>query len=164
MVCWQMGLLDDAIREHLELKRRRGADAGEIAHQEHAALDPVFPPEDADATAADAPAESSEPAQAPAVLADANPVAAPQIPGEAFHAGQETAEIDMQAVLDGEDVEALDTHTGEGSGRGPVAARAPQPQPGVIDDDALEWEMPGDDADLEAPAAEIPGQERMSFE
>ena len=29
-----MGLLDDAIREHLELKRRRGADPDEIARQE----------------------------------------------------------------------------------------------------------------------------------
>jgi hypothetical protein len=26
-----MGLLDDAIREHLELKRQRGADAGDIS-------------------------------------------------------------------------------------------------------------------------------------
>jgi len=26
-----MGLLDDAIRDHLELKRRRGADPGEVA-------------------------------------------------------------------------------------------------------------------------------------
>jgi hypothetical protein len=33
-----MGLLDDAIREHLELKRRHGADASEIARQEHEAL------------------------------------------------------------------------------------------------------------------------------
>jgi hypothetical protein len=36
-----MGLLDDAIREHLELKRRRGGDAGEIERQEHEALGPV---------------------------------------------------------------------------------------------------------------------------
>jgi hypothetical protein len=36
-----MGLLDDAIREHLELKRRRGADAGEIAQQEQEALGPA---------------------------------------------------------------------------------------------------------------------------
>src|SRR3954471_5715453 len=34
-----MGLLDDAIREHLELKRRRGADAGEVAREEHEVLD-----------------------------------------------------------------------------------------------------------------------------
>jgi hypothetical protein len=36
-----MGLLDDAIREHLELKRSHGADPGEIARQEHEALGPV---------------------------------------------------------------------------------------------------------------------------
>ena len=36
-----MGLLDDAIREHLELKRRHGADSGEVAKQEHEALGPV---------------------------------------------------------------------------------------------------------------------------
>ena len=36
-----MGLLDDAIREHLELKRRRGADASELARQEHEALGPA---------------------------------------------------------------------------------------------------------------------------
>jgi hypothetical protein len=33
-----MGLLDDAIREHLELKRRHGGDASEIARQEREAL------------------------------------------------------------------------------------------------------------------------------
>ncbi len=36
-----MGLLDEAIREHLELKRRRGADPAEIARQEQEALGPV---------------------------------------------------------------------------------------------------------------------------
>ena len=36
-----MGLLDDAIREHLELKRRRGADAGDISREESEALGPV---------------------------------------------------------------------------------------------------------------------------
>jgi hypothetical protein len=36
-----MGLLDDAIREHLELKRQHGADASEIDRLEHEALGPV---------------------------------------------------------------------------------------------------------------------------
>ncbi|HMJ33169.1 MAG TPA: hypothetical protein VK501_04560 [Baekduia sp.] len=36
-----MGLLDDAIREHLDLKRRRGADPSEIAREENEALGPV---------------------------------------------------------------------------------------------------------------------------
>ena len=35
-----MGLLDDAIREHLELKRRRGADPTEVARQEQEAFGP----------------------------------------------------------------------------------------------------------------------------
>jgi hypothetical protein len=35
-----MGLLDDAIREHLELKRRHGADPSEVARQENEALGP----------------------------------------------------------------------------------------------------------------------------
>lgn len=36
-----MGQLDDAIRDHLDLKRRRGADPDEIARLEHEALGPV---------------------------------------------------------------------------------------------------------------------------
>ena len=34
-------MLDDAIREHLELKRRRGADPAEIERDEQEALGPV---------------------------------------------------------------------------------------------------------------------------
>lgn len=48
-----MGLLDDAIRDHLELKRSRGADPDEIARLEREALGPVrrepFAREDQDA-------------------------------------------------------------------------------------------------------------------
>jgi hypothetical protein len=36
-----MGLLDDAIREHLDLKRRRGADPADVARMEQEALGPV---------------------------------------------------------------------------------------------------------------------------
>jgi hypothetical protein len=54
-----MGLLDDAIREHLDLKRRRGADPGEVERAEREALGPVrrnpTPSELAEAEAADAP-------------------------------------------------------------------------------------------------------------
>ena len=48
-----MGLLDDAIREHLELKRRHGADPSEVERQEQEALGPArrgaVPSADADA-------------------------------------------------------------------------------------------------------------------
>src|SRR5438270_8359368 len=36
-----MGILDDAIREHLDLKRRRGADPTEVERLEREALGPV---------------------------------------------------------------------------------------------------------------------------
>ena len=43
-----MGLLDDAIREHLELKRKHGADLGEVERQEREALGSVPQAEFAD--------------------------------------------------------------------------------------------------------------------
>ena len=49
-----MGLLDDAIKEHLELKRRRGADAEEVARLEQEALGPPQRGEFAGAPAAEA--------------------------------------------------------------------------------------------------------------
>ena len=73
-----MGLLDDAIREHLELKRRRGADAEEVTRQEQEALGapqraefagatPAAAARDAleDAPVEDVPAPEPEPAPAP---------------------------------------------------------------------------------------------------
>ena len=50
-----MGLLDDAIREHLELKRRRGADPAEIARAEQEALGPVRREPERSAATAEAP-------------------------------------------------------------------------------------------------------------
>ena len=44
-----MGLLDDAIREHLELKRTRGADPSEVLRQEREALGASGRPEAAEA-------------------------------------------------------------------------------------------------------------------
>ena len=63
-----MGLLDDAIREHLELKRRRGADAEEVTRQEQEALGPTQRAEFAAATPAE-PAEPAEPVE-PEVVAE----------------------------------------------------------------------------------------------
>src|SRR5512132_1809662 len=52
-----MGLLDDAIKDHLELKRRHGADPGEVARLEHEALGPARrEPAAPDAPVADEPA------------------------------------------------------------------------------------------------------------
>jgi len=70
-----MGLLDDAIREHLELKRRRGADAEEVTRLEQEALGPPQRGEFA-ATAASADAREAPPPPAPALEED--PVVAVQ--------------------------------------------------------------------------------------
>ena len=56
-----MGLLDDAIREHLELKRRRGADAEEVSRLEQEALGP---PRRGEFAGAATPAEPAEPVEA----------------------------------------------------------------------------------------------------
>jgi hypothetical protein len=67
-----MGLLDDAIREHLELKRRHGANPEEVAKQENEALGEGRRAEFARPEGAEPPAPVAEP-EAP--LAEPEPVA-----------------------------------------------------------------------------------------
>jgi hypothetical protein len=81
-----MGLLDDAIREHLELKRKHGADPEDVERQEKEALGPGGPraefaqPEAESEPVAAAPApELAEPAPEPE---DALPDDEPGIPEE----------------------------------------------------------------------------------
>jgi hypothetical protein len=153
-----MGLLDDAIREHLELKRRRGADPGEIAHQERAALEPVFADEQAPAEdgaghfdGAGQLDDGEHHEQVAAVQVEpaiAEPAAVEATGGhrsgsheahdgeepplaEFASPGQETAEIDMQAVL--------------------------------AEEESFDWEAPRR-AEAEPIPEEVPGQERLSFE
>ncbi|HXD58152.1 MAG TPA: hypothetical protein VN606_09545 [Thermoleophilaceae bacterium] len=69
-----MGLLDDAIREHLDLKRRHGASDDEIAQKEAEALGPArreFPREAAqDVAVDDRPVHVDEDEAAPAAFGD----------------------------------------------------------------------------------------------
>jgi hypothetical protein len=73
-----MGLLDDAIREHLELKRRHGADPGEVARQEREVLGAPRSP---------AAAQTDEGAEAPPEPAPAQPEGREGPPAPAFEAG-----------------------------------------------------------------------------
>jgi hypothetical protein len=76
-----MGLLDDAIREHLELKRRRGADAEEVTRQEQEALGAPQRAEFAGAVPAAAAPDALEDApveDAPAPEPEPEPVREPQ--------------------------------------------------------------------------------------
>jgi hypothetical protein len=72
-----MGLLDDAIREHLELKRRRGADPDEVARQEGEALGDPRSGEFAKPDADPAEAVAAEPEPVP-VEAEPPPVYEPE--------------------------------------------------------------------------------------
>jgi len=144
-----MGLLDDAIREHLELKRRRGADPGEVARAEREALDPGFADEPAPSEADFAP-----PAGALQMLdAEASPsapatAAGQPRPGPGLSSlGQDTAELDMLSVFEGQ-------HEGAAAPApaGPVPAGDVRAALSVdaAEEESLEWEMPP------APAGDEP--------
>jgi hypothetical protein len=121
-----MGLLDDAIREHLELKRLRGADPDEVAREERAAFASTRGHSDAES------AEHSADEDGPISLGDSHypkdddplvPRAGPASEGDdpidsaddaypeaddpsdpdLAHTIQETAELDMRTVLEAEE-------------------------------------------------------------
>jgi hypothetical protein len=136
-----MGLLDDAIREHLELKRLRGADPGLVSREESEVFGPVRDEQLAN--------EDGEIA-VPKALADEEATPAGQDPAQPenfSNVGQETAELDMRTVL--EDESGLGDALAGPAPAGPVAARPSSSgasQEHSATDDSLEWEMPGDGA------------------
>jgi hypothetical protein len=190
MVCLRMGLLDDAIREHLELKRRRGADPGEVAREQREALEPV-PREqagDVEQLEQDAPlGDGGQVGEQPVATPGAAPVAARPMaedPGQA-RTPQETAATDVEetAELDMREVLGDDDDAGPVGDVQPPVASAEQASPSageaLVDEDSLEWEVPGEVAE-DAPEAEdadedvleetpdflrdTPEQERLWFE
>jgi hypothetical protein len=121
-----MGLLDDAIRDHLELKRLRGADPGEVAREHEEALTPVLGDEGA--------AVEDEPVL---VLEDFN-LATDRSAGPApAKGGQETAELDMRTVL-GEEQGASSALGGPGI----TASRSGPSHVEQSEQDSMEWEQP----------------------
>jgi hypothetical protein len=161
-----MGLLDDAIRDHLDLKRRRGADPTEIAREEREALEPVFPdeprPPGFDEPQAGTVLDEEPPHGDPLEESAAHAEAPDQPVGEPL--SDQTVEIDMEAVL-AADAPLAETPAPE---QAPLQREAigsseaiRPPPPG--EEDLLEWEIPGE-SDTEAAPEPLPGQERMSFE
>jgi len=112
-----MGLLDDAIREHMELKRLHGADPSVVARQEQDALGPVVTEgENEEQTLEDGDGGRGEVAAQDGALGPGDDhvqtagdaAGAPPARGPDFASvGQETAELDMRTVLD-EQHEAAD--------------------------------------------------------
>jgi hypothetical protein len=160
-----MGLLDEAIREHLELKRRSGADPTTVERAEQEALAPVSPDEE---VAMDG--NGAELAHEPAAeMPPPDPGA--HLDGDAqladFHTvGQDTAELDMQAVME-EDAEAADPASPEapigespGVGEGSTRPLYSDEMPGEV---LRGWDASSEQGHESVPA-DIPGQERLSFE
>ena len=131
-----MGLLDDAIREHLELKRLRGADPGLVSREEGEVFGPAQGKQSSD--------DDSE-AAVPEDLSDedVSPAHDPGQPEGFSNVGQETAELDMRTVLEDEG-DASSSPGPAGSVAAPSSSGASQ-ESGVTED-SLEWEMPGDGA------------------
>jgi hypothetical protein len=156
-----MGLLDDAIREHLELKRRRGADPGEVERQENEALGAKPQAEFAQAPEAEPAPAAEEPAEEPVAEA-----------AEPVDAGEEREPFDVESI-EPPDPEPLPE---------PEAA-APEPAPPEADpwlederdevpaDESLahpreESEEPGEDVLEDTPdfLQETPEHDRLWFE
>jgi hypothetical protein len=106
-----MGILDDAIREHLELRRRAGADAAEIARLERTAFgDEALPPAPAaqDQPVAAEPAAAQAEAPAPvveppaAVEPEPEPEPAPAQPAEPEPVDQPTRQFTLEELEDAE--------------------------------------------------------------
>jgi hypothetical protein len=144
-----MGLLDDAIREHLELKRLRGADPGAVAREEKDALGPV--PRRGE------PAYGDEPDDGPGAIQDGEalpatdtaPKADPVDPGSV---GQETVEINMEAELASEGDFDLSSTADRDADARPVAQPA---SARAISDESLEWEVPADEVEEPPGSAEF---------
>lgn len=120
-----MGLLDDAIREHLELKRQHGADPGEVARQEREAFGA------AQQRAAEEAAATPEVADEAPVFADAPP------PVEAAAPFVDEPPVDEPEV--------------EEAPRAAAPAPAPPAPEPVADDIEVDWSEPARDPE---PAAE----------
>jgi hypothetical protein len=140
-----MGLLDDAIRDHLELKRLSGADPRVIDREEREALDPVLGDEEADRQAdvsIDGPGLTPE-AEGEIMTAETrqeggliNPHA-PSHRTDASNTGQETAELDMRTVLH-EHEAAPPTEASPDDPGIDAAAMTPLSD---HDEDSLDWEI-----------------------
>jgi len=139
-----MGVLDDAIREHLELKRQHGASQGEIEQQEQEALGPPGrqpgTPAEADAAVPEEPAAEVEPVAEPELEAPVEPEAhEPDPDPEPVDEEPEPSEPASVSVVDAPPFETED---------GPELAEAVEDEP--------DWDV--EPADVE-PADDEPAED-----
>lgn len=171
-----MGLLDDAIREHLELKRRRGGDPAEIERQEREALGPVRRTDDpADAVEAAAPGakipdrpHSPEPAAEAAPVAEPEPADAPESPPAPVEPEPSVVEPERVAEAEPSAAEAPD-HLAQPTVEFSVEEHLARPAPAPADDpdpDVIAADDDAEDVLEETPdfLQETPEHDRLWFE
>ena len=166
-----MGLLDEAIKEHLELKRRHGADPGEVARLENEALGPAR--RDPAPAAVDEPSEERleapihhlEREPAPPAAAEPEPEpeperAPPPPPEPTAEVEQPTRQFSLEEV---EDATARPAAPAE-----PEAAPEPEPERAPHAEDVVpaDDEPEGEDVLEETPEflQETPEHDRLWFE
>jgi hypothetical protein len=148
-----MGLLDDAIREHLELKRLRGADPSEVARDERAALGP---PDDAvadEASPIDYEEEELDPDEEPSDadgVGGADGETAPSPDAAPPRSSEETMEVDMRTIIDAEADDSDLELRGEAMSTSAVPSRAT----------VAERAAGGAEGDSDAADAEASGKRR----
>lgn len=159
-----MGLLDDAIREHLELKRRHGADSAEVARQEREILGGGAPAADVPEAVYDTPAPADAAAYAePVAYEDAAPeymppeVDVPIAEAPAAPAPEITAAADD--IFPG--THELLAAASEGTPVPPAPAPAPAP---VADATPAPTLRPPAPADADSETAARSGARRLSDE
>ena len=146
-----MGLLDDAIREHLELKRARGADRDEVERQEREALGATPQADFAESADADSGEESAG--------ADSSDVQVDEEP-EPVDAGEEHEPFDVEALEPGPPEPAPETDPWLEEERDEVPAEESLAHP------REESEEPSEDVLEDTPEflQETPEHDRLWFE
>jgi hypothetical protein len=140
-----MGVLDDAIREHLELKRRHGADASEVARQEQEALGPAR--------------RGPEPLEVDNAPAGAEP--AHHVPEHEPVLEEHAPELDPEPAWDPEpfvDEPPAQEPEAVAPAPPPVAPREPEPEPAALVDEEQELYREPEPAD-EPPRERAPAPE-----
>jgi hypothetical protein len=165
-----MGLLDDAIREHLELKRLRGADPVEVARQEREVLSVAQRERTEESEAQVHEAQVHEHGGAPNDYLEQDPPLHGDVahgeserhadpdPSLPLRAGQETAEIDMGGVFERD--------RSEDAPAPPRSQSSVENEPPTEEHVAAAHGSPDDDVLEETPdfLRDVPEQERLWFE
>jgi hypothetical protein len=130
-----MGLLDDAIREHLELKRLRGADPGVVAREEQDVLGPARREGDVEHDGQESAETEVPPDTGGSFYSDSESARA----ADHWPSSQETIEINMEAEL----VAGSDSgHEPEATRSERAASVAPPAHTHAAAEESLEWEVP----------------------